>query len=221
FHDPELDLVYYNYRHYSPTLGRFLSRDPIQEQGGLNLYAFVKNFTIGAVDFAGKFGRYDIFPSAFCIRLGTSQYLCENYDPCPENVNLKDGQDGLSEYRTDIQSKPPSFNGCGSEFANLYQYIPDEYKFSELTVSFRESCNEHDKCYGTCGSDKSTCDENFLSSMHEACTEKLGDNIYYRYKCLLFAWSYYLVVSKLPIFADHIYDSAQDEFCVWKTCYRL
>ena len=42
-HDSELDLIYYNYRHYSPTLGRFLSRDPIAEQGGRNLYAFVKN----------------------------------------------------------------------------------------------------------------------------------------------------------------------------------
>ena len=42
-YDSELDLVYYNYRHYSPSLGRFLSRDPIQEQGGLNLYAFVEN----------------------------------------------------------------------------------------------------------------------------------------------------------------------------------
>ena len=41
--DSELDLVYYNYRHYSPSLGRFLSRDPIEEQGGLNLYAFVGN----------------------------------------------------------------------------------------------------------------------------------------------------------------------------------
>ena len=43
FYDSELDLVYYNYRHYSPSLGRFLSRDPIAEQGGLNLYAFVGN----------------------------------------------------------------------------------------------------------------------------------------------------------------------------------
>ena len=43
--DSELDLVYYNYRHYSPSLGRFLSRDPIEEQGGLNLYAFCKNAT--------------------------------------------------------------------------------------------------------------------------------------------------------------------------------
>ena len=38
YYDSELDLVYYNYRHYSPSLGRFLSRDPIQEQGGWNLY---------------------------------------------------------------------------------------------------------------------------------------------------------------------------------------
>ena len=42
-YDSELDLVYYNYRHYSPSFGRFLSRDPIEEQGGLNLYAFVGN----------------------------------------------------------------------------------------------------------------------------------------------------------------------------------
>ncbi|MBR5621915.1 MAG: RHS repeat-associated core domain-containing protein, partial [Opitutales bacterium] len=52
-YDSELDLVYYNYRHYSPSLGRFLSRDPIEEQGGLNLYAFVgnnscKNDSLGA-----------------------------------------------------------------------------------------------------------------------------------------------------------------------------
>ena len=42
-YDSELDLVYYNYRHYSPSLGRFLSRDPIEEQGGLNLYVFTYN----------------------------------------------------------------------------------------------------------------------------------------------------------------------------------
>ena len=33
-YDSELDLVYYNFRHYSPSIGRFLSRDPIEEQGG-------------------------------------------------------------------------------------------------------------------------------------------------------------------------------------------
>ncbi len=43
FYDSELGLVYYNYRHYSPTDGRWLSRDPIEEQGGVNLYCFLKN----------------------------------------------------------------------------------------------------------------------------------------------------------------------------------
>ena len=52
-HDSELDLIYYNYRHYSPSLGRFLSRDPIQEQGGLNLYAFVRNNTTRLFDVRG------------------------------------------------------------------------------------------------------------------------------------------------------------------------
>ena len=54
-YDSELDLAYYNYRHYSPSLGRFLSRDPIAEQGGFNLYAFVKNNPIQKWDRLGRF----------------------------------------------------------------------------------------------------------------------------------------------------------------------
>jgi len=54
YYDSELDLVYYNYRHYSPSLGRFLSRDPIAEQGGLNLYAFVRNNPILLTDSKGE-----------------------------------------------------------------------------------------------------------------------------------------------------------------------
>ena len=54
FYDPELDLIYYNYRHYSPSLGRWLSRDPIEEKGGLNLYAFCKNNGINIWDFLGE-----------------------------------------------------------------------------------------------------------------------------------------------------------------------
>ena len=43
YHDSETGLVYYNYRYYSPELGRWLSRDPIGENGGWNLYNYVKN----------------------------------------------------------------------------------------------------------------------------------------------------------------------------------
>ena len=56
-YDSELDLVYYNFRHYSPALGRFLSRDPIAEQGGLNLYAFVRNNPNAFFDEVGTRGK--------------------------------------------------------------------------------------------------------------------------------------------------------------------
>ncbi|MFH1417084.1 MAG: RHS repeat-associated core domain-containing protein [Planctomycetota bacterium] len=47
-------LYYYGYRYYSPRLGRWLNRDPIGEKGGQNLYAFVRNTAIDAVDPVGK-----------------------------------------------------------------------------------------------------------------------------------------------------------------------
>ena len=51
--DDETGLIYYNYRYYNPTLGRWLSRDPIGENGGENLYVFVTNNSIGNVDILG------------------------------------------------------------------------------------------------------------------------------------------------------------------------
>jgi RHS repeat-associated protein len=39
--DDETDLVYYIARYYSPFLGRFNNRDPIEEPGGVSLYGFV------------------------------------------------------------------------------------------------------------------------------------------------------------------------------------
>jgi RHS repeat-associated protein len=43
-------LYYYGLRYYNPSTGRWLSRDPIQERGGVNLYGFVANDPITAVD---------------------------------------------------------------------------------------------------------------------------------------------------------------------------
>jgi RHS repeat-associated protein len=36
-------LVYYGFRFYDPVTGRWPSRDPIEEDGGINLYGFVEN----------------------------------------------------------------------------------------------------------------------------------------------------------------------------------
>ena len=50
YFDAEYDLYYYGYRYYAPQLGRWLTRDPMGEQGGLNLYVFTDNNPINLVD---------------------------------------------------------------------------------------------------------------------------------------------------------------------------
>ena len=51
--DGESGLYNYGYRYYHPELGRWLSRDPIGEEGGLNLYGFVGNDSVNNVDYLG------------------------------------------------------------------------------------------------------------------------------------------------------------------------
>ena len=57
YHDDETGLVYYNYRYYSPELGRWIKRDPIEEEGGVNLYAMVGNNPVNYWDLYG-FGTF-------------------------------------------------------------------------------------------------------------------------------------------------------------------
>jgi len=42
-------------RWYSPSTGRWFSRDPIEEQGGMNVYLFARNRPLDAIDFFGQF----------------------------------------------------------------------------------------------------------------------------------------------------------------------
>ncbi len=54
YYDAEANLYYYGYRFYSPELGRWLNRDPIEEDGGDNLYAFCGNNGMSYIDARGK-----------------------------------------------------------------------------------------------------------------------------------------------------------------------
>ncbi len=48
-------VTYYGYRYYDPVTGRWPSRDPIEESGGLNLYGFVGNDGIASIDPSGEY----------------------------------------------------------------------------------------------------------------------------------------------------------------------
>ena len=54
YYDSESGLYYYGYRFYSPKLGRWLTRDPIEEAGGVNLYGFCGNDGVRKWDKLGR-----------------------------------------------------------------------------------------------------------------------------------------------------------------------
>ncbi len=47
-------VMYYGYRFYDPVTGRWPSRDPIEEEGGVNLYGFVFNSPYNWIDILGR-----------------------------------------------------------------------------------------------------------------------------------------------------------------------
>jgi RHS repeat-associated protein len=46
----ETALIYYGYRYYNASAGRWICRDPAAEIGGINLYGFIRNSSLGRID---------------------------------------------------------------------------------------------------------------------------------------------------------------------------
>jgi hypothetical protein len=51
---PRPGVTCYGYRYYDPLTGRWPSRDPIGERGGMNLYAFAENDGLSKADYLGN-----------------------------------------------------------------------------------------------------------------------------------------------------------------------
>jgi RHS repeat-associated protein len=63
YQDVETGLVYYGYRYYAPEMGRWISRDPIEEEGGLNLYGMVGNDAVNRWDPLGLTAQVQVSES--------------------------------------------------------------------------------------------------------------------------------------------------------------
>ena len=81
FRDAETGWYDYGYRYYVPSLGRWASRDPIGEKGGVNLFEFVGNNPTKFVDrFGLDFGA--MFPGSTAGVCPDGSFHC-NYEPLP------------------------------------------------------------------------------------------------------------------------------------------
>ena len=64
-YETETEWYYYGYRYYDPVTGKWPSRDPIAEDGGINLYGFVRNDGVNYLDVLGLDPVGQIPPSGF------------------------------------------------------------------------------------------------------------------------------------------------------------
>jgi RHS repeat-associated protein len=72
--DPETGLRYYRARYFDPTVGRFLSEDPIRFDGGTGFYKYVGN---RPTDFSDPFGLFACPPNKSC---GIAKDKAPQYD---------------------------------------------------------------------------------------------------------------------------------------------
>ena len=108
YFDTETGLYYCDYRFYSPSFTRWLNRDPLEEDGGVNLYCFCLNDALSRVDAFGQasiadyvlanigydrsfpiLGPYGLPVPALAARLQIHIYISGNYAECCKNGKKK------------------------------------------------------------------------------------------------------------------------------------
>ncbi len=83
YEDSETGLLYYGFRYYDAATGRWLSRDPIGERGGLNLYGMVGNDPLNYIDILGLdklilTAQFKCVNGQLNIQFGNMQFIEEN-----------------------------------------------------------------------------------------------------------------------------------------------
>jgi RHS repeat-associated protein len=139
--DQESGWYNYGYRYYLPKLGRWPSRDPIEEIDFCNLYLFIYNIPTTV---------WDYFGLASCSEL---EKVHADESCCREK----------RKGRSKMQEIPPSSNGCGAEGGSTPPGI------GWGGIDFTPACNSHDICYSTCGSYRGECDANFRRDLNTLC----------------------------------------------------
>lgn len=113
--------LHYNYhRYYDPTIGRYLTADPIGLAGGVNLYSYAKSSPVNFIDPYGLWGvqfgdtNFGIGDPTFLFGEGSEDYFNQtlsatvdgfipfvnpfkdSYNPCDKNLHLSKDLGGLS-----------------------------------------------------------------------------------------------------------------------------
>jgi RHS repeat-associated protein len=113
----------YSYRWYDPITGRWPSRDPIEERGGINLYGFVGNDAVGRIDLLGT--RYsEVYGESPTYVLGKNTYTINSFFERPNGYynNNQEQMDNIIKYAKELgEIKDSDGNDC---FDVIVDYRP-------------------------------------------------------------------------------------------------
>lgn len=109
--DATSGLYFYGYRYYDPVTGRWPSRDPIEEDGGLNLYGFVTNDSLNSFDLLG---------AKSCRRVVKYGHIT-TIDKKKRGIDEEFEEDKDHYKDKDPNNDPPitAYVGCGANALNL------------------------------------------------------------------------------------------------------
>lgn len=111
---PVVSVSIVNYRYYSPELGRWLSRDPVGEEGGMNLYMMVGNSPLIFIDYLG-FKRYSL-----------NYDFTDDVSWWDKKLNHPDNTayvKKLADVEADIESKIRKYSPDGKDPCDCIEYI--------------------------------------------------------------------------------------------------
>lgn len=99
--------------HYDPNIGRWLSRDPIAETGGVNLYGFVGNGSVNSWDYLGL---EDSKKCSGIVRFGHITTINKKLDGTDEAA--RDDEKRHNDKNPTNDLPPTCYTGCGASELN-------------------------------------------------------------------------------------------------------
>ena len=130
---PRPGVTDYTYRYYDPLTGRWPSRDPIEEEGGINLYGFVYNDPYTWYDFLG--GRPGVPPG----NQGPGIYQDNNTMPNTGPVATRGNQPAaLDEGASRPTNRAAAAAAAAEEAEKFIRGQADEEAMSEAVSSCEE-----------------------------------------------------------------------------------
>ena len=184
YYDPETSLYYYCCRFYSPALMRWLNRDPIEEEGGLNLYGFCGNNPMANIDALGqkiiiqvnatpsrrkiidlKNGKY---PRAVTKHFGNCRFSCTKDCKIKVAGHITLWIEMLEEDSGRwLELFPQYIGNVGmSEEESAYQHELDHFKTWKAFYEFLQTANAYDgRHYKDCKSKVQKLNERYASIM--------------------------------------------------------